>query len=308
MTQGFYQLLNADPAAPTEEIRAAYARVVAGLERRHKAIVEQGGDPSSIELSRAQADEAWAVLSDPARRRRYDAMRALSEDGWTTDASLLWDRVAGALIHPATAAAVDVLQATTQLRIGQLPPAPGAVKQGPRRPVEHERTITATTVPRMQPAPPPISAAPSPPPPIRPAAPQISQPAGLADPTYINAEDTTPLEMPDLRVVAGTPSASEVLVMQQNTPTIAPQDMQRLIQAHGYSGRLLRAVRELHGMTLQDMADTTRISVRYLEGVENEAQDVLPSATFVRGYVREMARLLELDDQAVVAGYMQRFG
>lgn len=305
MTQGFYQLLNADPAAPTEEIRGAYARVVAGLERRHKAIVEQGGDPSSIDMSRAQADEAWAVLSDPARRRRYDAMRALSDDGWTTDPSQLWDRVAGALIHPATAAAVDVLQATTDLALGQLPPAPGAAKSGPQRPVEHERTVTATTMPRIRPTPPPISAAPSPPPPIRPA-PQITPATGLAESTFINAEDTTPLESPDLRVVTGRASAPEVLVMP-SAPTIAPADLQRLIQQHGYSGRLLRAVRELHGMSLQDMADTTRISVRYLEGVEQEARDVLPSSTFVRGYVREMARLLDLDDQTMVSGYMQRF-
>lgn len=306
MTQGFYQLLNADPSSSTEEIRAAYARVVAGLERRHQAILEQGGDTATIELARSQADEAWSILGDPARRRRYDAMRALGEDGWTTDPSVLWERVSGALIHPAAAAAVDVLHATTDLGIGQLPPAPGAVTAGPRRPAEHERTITATTIPRMQPAQTaPISVAP--PPPIPTVAPQITPTSGVADPTFINAEDTTPLELPDLRVVAGAPSAGEVLVMR-NTPTIAPQDLQRLVDSHGYSGRLLRAVRELRGLSLQDMADTTRISVRYLEGVENEASDVLPSSTFVRGYVREMARLLELDDAAMVTGYMQRFG
>jgi hypothetical protein len=306
MTQGFYQLLNADPTATTDEIRAAYAQVVSVLERRHQAIIEQGGDPATIELARSQADEAWSILGDPARRRRYDAMRALGEDGWTTDPALLWERASGALIHPAAAAAIDVLHATTDLRIGQLPPAPGAVTSGPRRPVEHERTITATTVPRIQPAPPPVVAVPTPPPPIPPTAPQITPTSGVADPTFINAEDTTPLELPDLRVVAGAHTAGEVLVMR-NTPTIAPQDLQRLVDSHGYSGRLLRAVRELRGMSLQDMADTTRISVRYLEGVENEAADVLPSSTFVRGYVREMARLLELDDRAMVAGYMQRF-
>ena len=35
--------------------------------------------------------------------------------------------------------------------------------------------------------------------------------------------------------------------------------------------------------------------------------DALPSATFVRGYVREMARLLGLHEEQVVTGYMRRF-
>jgi cytoskeleton protein RodZ len=54
------------------------------------------------------------------------------------------------------------------------------------------------------------------------------------------------------------------------------------------------------------MSDTTRISVRYLEAIEADQFDELPSSTFVRGYVREMARLLDLDEGATVTGYMRR--
>ena len=88
---------------------------------------------------------------------------------------------------------------------------------------------------------------------------------------------------------------------------ISAEDIARLIQQNGYSGGLLRAVREARGLALQEVADTTRISVKYLEAVEADQRDQLPSATFVRGYVREMARLLELDVESVVAGYMLRF-
>jgi cytoskeleton protein RodZ len=75
---------------------------------------------------------------------------------------------------------------------------------------------------------------------------------------------------------------------------------------HGYSGGLLRAVREAKGITLQEVADSTRISVRYLEAIEGDAHDRLPSATFVKGYVREVSRLLKLDEESVVTGYMRR--
>ena len=44
----------------------------------------------------------------------------------------------------------------------------------------------------------------------------------------------------------------------------------------------------------------------YLDALEGDAWDRLPSATFVRGYVREVARLLGLDEDAIVQGYMRR--
>ena len=90
MTQGFYEILGADPTGDLSAIRSAYAAVLSSLERRERAMREQGGDLTSLERSRRQAEEAWSVLSDPARRRRYDAMRALTEEGWTTDPDTLW--------------------------------------------------------------------------------------------------------------------------------------------------------------------------------------------------------------------------
>jgi cytoskeletal protein RodZ len=48
--------------------------------------------------------------------------------------------------------------------------------------------------------------------------------------------------------------------------------------------------------------------VRYLDAIEREDYAALPSAAaFVRGYVREMARLLDLDVERIVEGYMRRF-
>jgi cytoskeleton protein RodZ len=79
-----------------------------------------------------------------------------------------------------------------------------------------------------------------------------------------------------------------------------------LVDEHGFSGALLTAVRERLGQSLHDVADRTRISVRYLEALEREEVDALPSATFVRGYVREVARSLHLDPDPLVSGYMAR--
>ena len=50
-----------------------------------------------------------------------------------------------------------------------------------------------------------------------------------------------------------------------------------------------------------------RLSIRYLSAIEEDEHDVLPSATFVRGYIREMARVLAIDEDSTVSGYMNRY-
>lgn len=75
----------------------------------------------------------------------------------------------------------------------------------------------------------------------------------------------------------------------------------------GPTGSMLAAVRESLDLSVEDLSEQSRIAVRFLQAIEEEAFDRLPSATFVRGYVREMATLMELDEDEVVEGYMERF-
>ena len=58
-----YRLLGVGAAATGEEIRSAYRRLAVRLHP------DKGGACENF----AELQEAYAVLSDPARRRRYDA-------------------------------------------------------------------------------------------------------------------------------------------------------------------------------------------------------------------------------------------
>jgi hypothetical protein len=304
MTQGFYEQLGADSRASTKEIRGAYHKAAASLARRRKALLDQGGDPSQLDLARTQLEDAWTALSDPARRRRYDAMRALSEDGWTTDADELWEKVAGALIQPAAAAASNLLSQMTRLELGALPKTPGA----PRRDEFGQGVQTAGRATR-----PTIAPDPQEEPTVTATAARLRAPvpAAVADAT---AAPTPPAAAPapdhNLRVVAGRSSGPPIIMLHPETASkrsLTPDQVATMVEQHGYSGALLTAVRTARGESLQDIGDTSRISVRYLTAIEADEFDALPSSTFVRGYVREMARLLGLDEDAVVAGYMRRF-
>lgn len=316
MNGGFYQQLGVETGASTGQVRAAYGRAVAQLVKRRKSLVDSGGDPAVLDQQRAMLDEAWAVLSDPVRRRRYDAMRAWQAEGaHTTNPESFWEQVAPSLVHPAAAAAVKLLRATTHLKeLAPVKQSPSASEAEPPTLVPHDEdrtmpraarltAVTEADEPQAQrpqaapPAPPPIQR-PSPTPgPANPGAPVVPLPT------------PQPALGPDLRVVDGSPDANAVIVLPTDAPrhkTLSTEDVARLVDTHGYSGGLLRSVREARGIPLQEMADTTRISARYLQAIEADDHGSLPSATFVKGYVREMARLLKLDDGAVVEGYMRR--
>lgn len=309
----FYEQIGVDRTASAARIRQAYGQAVSRLARRRRALTEQGGDATQLDLQRAHLDEAWAVLSDPLRRRRYDALLAWSEGDRSREPDAVWAQVSDALVHPAAAVAAKLLRITSQLaEIGPLPLAPSGAQDEPPTLVPAEEDLTTPRAARIGPAP------------LREPAtePTLSVPR-LAMPAPSRPSRATTPE-PALRVVDGKPGSSDVLVLQPRgvaparvptagpvpvTPRVVglpPEQASRLVDEHGYGGVLLRVVRERLGLTLQDVADHTRISVRYLEALEAEEQESLPSATFVRGYVREVARMLQLDADAVVAGYMRR--
>src|SRR5687768_17263845 len=149
----FYEQIGVDRAASAARIRQAYGQAVSRLARRRKALVEQGGDTTQLDLQRAHLDEAWAVLSDPLRRRRYDAMLGWAEGERTRDADRVWEQVSDALVHPAAAVAAKLLRVTSKLaEIGALPLAPSGAQDEPPTLVPHEEDLTTPKAARIGPA------------------------------------------------------------------------------------------------------------------------------------------------------------
>jgi transcriptional regulator with XRE-family HTH domain len=68
-------------------------------------------------------------------------------------------------------------------------------------------------------------------------------------------------------------------------------------------GMALRAAREGLGLTLEQIADTTRIRVRHLQALETGELDQLPSRPFTVGYVRAYAKALGLDADSTAARF-----
>lgn len=71
-------------------------------------------------------------------------------------------------------------------------------------------------------------------------------------------------------------------------------------------GSCLRDARLALGLTIADVAQSIKFSPRQIETIERNDFDKLPGATFVRGFIRSYAKLLRLDDQALLAMLDQR--
>ncbi|MBI1820428.1 MAG: helix-turn-helix domain-containing protein [Nitrospirae bacterium] len=65
-------------------------------------------------------------------------------------------------------------------------------------------------------------------------------------------------------------------------------------------GAYLRKIREQLGFSLQDVASKTKISLPYLENLENEDFSSLPNDVFVKGFLRSYAKVLGLKELDVL--------
>jgi cytoskeleton protein RodZ len=66
-------------------------------------------------------------------------------------------------------------------------------------------------------------------------------------------------------------------------------------------GDSLRTARERAGLTVDDVSAQLKLAPRQVRALEEDQHDQLPGKAFVRGFVRNYARLLHLDGDALVA-------
>ena len=70
----------------------------------------------------------------------------------------------------------------------------------------------------------------------------------------------------------------------------------------------LAEARRARGLSLDEVAEETRIPLRHLEAIETGEYDALPSPTYAVGFVRAFARVLDLDEVALAAQVRDEMG
>jgi len=69
----------------------------------------------------------------------------------------------------------------------------------------------------------------------------------------------------------------------------------------GLAGAMLRAARESAGMTVDAVAQNLKLAPRQVKAIEDGDYEELPGRTFIRGFVRNYARLVRLDPERVLS-------
>jgi hypothetical protein len=261
---GFYERLGTRTDASEAELREAYQHQLARLVKRLRDARENGADTAVLENEQKDLMEALGVLTDPARRRRYDRYRQLEGEDVPSDPEAFWEAVRPGMADPASSAALDVVREISSLPVGE--------------------SLSDVPAPRADPpAPPPAPVAQE----ISTTLPEVTSPEST------NPVVTEPLEVPS----PPTPAARD----------LADADIEQMVATYGYDGRFLAAVRQARGISIEQVAEATKISSRYIEALETNAFDRLPSAIFVRGYLREISTVLGLAPDEVTEGYLELY-
>lgn len=75
-----------------------------------------------------------------------------------------------------------------------------------------------------------------------------------------------------------------------------------------YTGDFLRKIREYKNVTIERMADMTKISKTYIRHIEDEDFSKLPANVYTRGFVYQYAKCLKLNPELVATSYMHHLG
>ena len=73
-----------------------------------------------------------------------------------------------------------------------------------------------------------------------------------------------------------------------------------------WTGEALRRVREARGITVQQIAERTKVTRYHVENIEAERYGALPAPVYLRGILLTIARELRLDGQKVARAYLER--
>lgn len=76
----------------------------------------------------------------------------------------------------------------------------------------------------------------------------------------------------------------------------------------GNPGAELRNLRRDQGMSLRELSLRTKIGVKYLSALEQMDKSTLPRPVYLRGYLREVARVFALDEARLIERYFTYLG
>ncbi len=126
----------------------------------------------------------------------------------------------------------------------------------------------------------------------------------LLDPLRRKAYDAS--VFPDEPVPAPKPAVLDA-ALEAEREMMQREPARELNAETEFTGALLSKVRESRGISIEEIARATKISMSHLRAIEADAFSELPALVYTRGFVQELAKYLRLDAAQVTKTYVRRF-
>jgi hypothetical protein len=296
------------PAAPVGE---AAAPIDSAAPAHAPASAPAVAEAPAAEVA-AAADTPAAVTDTPAAPVDAPAKsRGAAPDPVEAPGVLAEDAAAPIAAKAAPAEAPAEFRGDAAAPVARPPAAVEASTASPAKAADANRDRAAPAdgpgVPEVRTA--PAAAAPDP------AAPETAvpaEPAGAAPdveavaPDEAADGDEVSIDI-DLDLDEDPPAGGMLAIRKPGSPRAPPPPLPEVGPETEYTGELLRRIREARGVTLQDLAKRTRISVTHLENLENEVFRQLPERVYLRGFLTAYARELKLDAARLSETYLARW-
>jgi curved DNA-binding protein CbpA len=74
-----------------------------------------------------------------------------------------------------------------------------------------------------------------------------------------------------------------------------------------FTGPVIKVLREQRSLTLRQIADVIKVSVRYIEAIEEESFQKLPARPYLRGFLMLYAKVLGYEPERLAVDYLKRY-
>ncbi len=281
-SQNYYEILDVRQDATQNEIRQAYFRVKAAYSKDSAALYSLF-DEQETQLVLERVEQAYLVLSSAEKRKEYDKVH-----GFLSADELPEERASGgtSLTHNTFSFAKTAER-----------PQADAAHQAAQNVFGGGSSFADDTFPPMsgQMSGPLVGQA-------------SSNPAQVAElsPAVSAQRENSVHQTDDSRMFENRLGiVRRVDIVKSRTPS--PEVEEIITQESEFRGSFLRKIRECLGITLDELAEFTKISQTYLNCLEEEEFESLPAAVFVRGFVVQVAKALKLPHEKVAEHYMAHY-
>lgn len=274
--KNYYEVLEIPVHAKPEEIYQCYLRAKTAYSSDSIALYSLMS-PEECRNVLELIEEAYSILSDPNKRKRYDEARGLNRD---FQFSQFGSSALGAGKEAGNHSLSRLLQKSAT-------PNNSVNSAEGNRVASHEKySSSETTSPGLNTS--------------------SLQPASSARNFESRASEHA---VQTSKVATVATSSMTKLVTQKRFALdyILNADFEKEIEdAHEFSGDFLKKIREYKNLDIDRLSDMIKVSKLYIQGIEAEDFAKLPAPVYVRGFVFQYAKCLKLKPDLVANSYLAR--